>query len=118
MRYAATALGLALAVAALAPAAAQQPFDGQWIVDVVTERGACERAYRYPVMVQNGQIRSGGVQGVLGTVTPQGTVRSSVATSQARVEVAGRVTARSGGGTWAVTGARNCSGSWRAQRQG
>ena len=117
MRLAPTALGLGIALASLAPAAAQQGFDGQWSVDVVTEQGACERAYRYPVVVQNGQIRYGGLQGVLGTVSPQGAVRSNVATTQARVEVAGRVDGRSGAGTWAVTGARNCSGSWRAERQ-
>jgi hypothetical protein len=55
-----TALAL-LAVSAIpattAPiAAGKQSFDGTWSVLIVTEQGKCDRAYRYPVRIQNGSV--------------------------------------------------------------
>src|SRR3712207_6242052 len=49
--------GAAMAALVLAPQAQAQTnrYDGNWSVEVVTEQGACDRAYRYPVIVQNGQ---------------------------------------------------------------
>ena len=120
MRSASTALSLGIALAAFDSAQAQQPFDGRWNVQAVTRQGACSRAYRYPVVVRGGQIRSAGPEGadVLGIVTPQGDVQGRAASNRLRVDVAGRLTGRAGTGTGNLVGVRRCSGSWRAQRQG
>src|ERR1044072_8148148 len=49
----------ALVVISLAPGdagAIQAMFDGQWSVLIVTEKGRCDRAYRYPVRIENGTV--------------------------------------------------------------
>ena len=37
-------------------AAGQASFDGGWSVLIVTEKGTCDRAYRYPVKIENGSV--------------------------------------------------------------
>ena len=37
-------------------AASRATFDGQWSVLIVTEKGRCDRAYRYPVKIENGAV--------------------------------------------------------------
>ena len=59
--FAGFGLGLALVVAGSANA--QQPFDGRWSVEVITERGNCDHAYRYPLAVENGRGRYDGNAG-------------------------------------------------------
>ena len=56
-------------------------FNGTWSVEVVTERGACDRAYRYSIIVENGRVRYGGQEAfnVTGRVQPNGAVRGSIA---------------------------------------
>ena len=120
MRGAATALAVGLGWVCLTPAQAQQQFNGRWSVEVVTEQGACDRAYRYPVAIENGRIRYAGSEGfnVVGTVTARGAIRSTIAAGQSRAEVTGRLAGRAGSGTWAISGTRSCSGFWRAEREG
>src|ERR1051326_3815625 len=51
------ALGLlAATVPASAPASARSNFDGTWSVLIVTQKGTCDRAYRYPVKIDNGSV--------------------------------------------------------------
>src|SRR6476659_9129893 len=51
------ALGiLAATVPASAPASARANFDGTWSVLIVTHKGTCDRAYRYPVKIENGSV--------------------------------------------------------------
>ena len=120
MRLAATALAVGIAGVVGTPAQAQQQFNGRWSVEVVTEQGACDRAYRYPVAIENGRIRYAGTEGfnVVGTVNARGVVRTSIASSQLRADVTGRLAGSTGTGTWTIAGGRNCSGYWRAERQG
>ena len=77
-----TWLGAAAAAIAFASQAQAQTnrFDGNWSVEVVTEQGACDRAYRYPVIVQNGQARYGGPESfnVNGQVRSNGAVAASI----------------------------------------
>ena len=45
-----------------ATAASRRPpvpdrFDGTWSVEIITEAGTCDRAYRYPVRIENGRAR-------------------------------------------------------------
>ena len=58
---AATFAALAILTASVAPAfaapiASAKGFDGGWSVLIVTEKGTCDRAYRYPVKIENGEI--------------------------------------------------------------
>jgi hypothetical protein len=31
-------------------------YDGLWCVSIVTEKGDCDRGYRYPIRISNGQL--------------------------------------------------------------
>ncbi len=95
-------------------------FDGNWSVEVVTEQGACDRAYRYPVIVQNGQARYGGPESfnVNGQVRPNGAVSASISRGQDRANVTGQLSGNAGRGTWTTSGGRVCSGYWNAEKRG
>jgi DUF4097 and DUF4098 domain-containing protein YvlB len=99
--------------------AAQQQFSGNWSVGATSERGTCNKAYRYPVVIENGTVRSGGPSNinVSGRVHPDGSIQSSVERALARTNVTGRLADRSGAGTWTTSGSVNCSGRWRAIKQ-
>jgi hypothetical protein len=43
-------------------ARARTSFDGIWSVTIITDSGACDRAYRAPVRIANGQVASEGDQ--------------------------------------------------------
>ncbi|HEV3371537.1 MAG TPA: hypothetical protein VG145_03250, partial [Xanthobacteraceae bacterium] len=45
------AISFAGSLGAAAPAAATPNYDGLWSVVIVTEKGSCDRAYRYPVRI-------------------------------------------------------------------
>ncbi len=113
----ACASGVALALTGSA-ASAQQQFNGNWSVDVITERGSCSRSYRFPMVIQNGQVQYGGPLeiGVSVTVTGSGVVQGSVGRGSLQANVMGRLSGRSGSGTWAGTGSLNCSGQWQAEK--
>ena len=116
--YVAAALGAAsLSGAALAQKGANQ-FDGNWSVQVLTEKGDCEKVYRYPIIVQNGAIRYGGPEGFAasGGVSPNGAVRGSISRGDRRADVTGRISGASGGGTWKTS--TGCSGNWNAEKRG
>jgi len=57
-----TFFAAAVFAAAFVSGAAQaqsNKFDGNWSVEVITEKGDCDKAYRWPVIVQNGRARYG-----------------------------------------------------------
>ncbi|HEY8382802.1 MAG TPA: hypothetical protein VIL09_11700 [Microvirga sp.] len=95
-------------------------FDGTWSVEVVTEQGACDRAYRYSIVIENGQARYGGPEAfaVSGRVQANGTVAGSISRGQDRANVTGRLGGGTGTGTWTTSGGRNCSGRWNAEKRG
>jgi hypothetical protein len=110
-----TAFTLTMAGTAPAPAAGS---DGVWSVLIVTEKGTCDRGYRYPVKI---------TRGVVGHVDPTSSfdIRGRVNGSRINVTVsrgtqsaagAGRITSTSGSGTWR-TKAGDCSGNWTAERR-
>src|ERR1041384_6076160 len=75
--HALAALGiLAATVPASAPASARSNFDGTWSVLIVTQKGTCDRAYRYPVKIDNGSVGYAGSASftVSGRVQPTGAV--------------------------------------------
>src|ERR1043165_2168420 len=82
-QIAASALtGFALLTASAFPAspapmsATKQSFDGAWSVLIVTEKGTCDRAYRYPVRISNGSVGYAGEASfnVSGSVATNGAV--------------------------------------------
>jgi hypothetical protein len=114
---AAIAVGLLLA----SPAAAQTArFDGTWSVEVVTEKGACDQAYRYSIVVENGRARYGGREAfdIDGQVRPNGAVSARIARGQDHADVVGRLADGFGSGTWMAVGSRTCSGRWNAEKRG
>ncbi|MDF2813768.1 MAG: large exoprotein involved in heme utilization or adhesion [Microvirga sp.] len=115
-------LGLALIAGSLAPTSAVAQgtrFDGTWSVEVVTEKGACDRAYRYSVIVQNGRARYGGPENfdIRGQVRTNGSVSASISRGQDRANVTGRLSGKFGTGTWTTSGGRVCSGDWNAEKR-
>jgi hypothetical protein len=115
---------LALAVAGLAgPALAQQgvaKFDGRWSVEVITEKGDCDRAYRYAVAIEGGEVRYAGTENfqVTGKVQPNGAVQGTIGRGSDKVSVRGQLDGANGGGTWSAAGNTQCSGRWNAEKRG
>ena len=115
-------IGMAGAIAAQSPAHAGLPNknDGRWSIEVITEKGECDRAYRYSVLVENGQARYGGSEPiqVSGKVAPSGAVKGSIAYGDNRADVVGNLSDGWGKGRWTWSGSRTCSGHWNAERRG
>jgi len=103
-----------------ASAAGRTDFNGTWSVLIVTDKGPCDRAYRYPVRVANGRVSYAG-QGdfdVAGQVRPNGAVRVTVSRGSQRASGSGRLFGQSGSGTWRGQGESVCSGNWTAEKRG
>ena len=108
------------AMAANPPAALAAVQDGNWSVLIITEKGDCDRAYRYSVAVSNGQVRYDGDAAVKlsGTVTPSGVVRVSLMLGDKGASGTGRLSASSGNGIWRGVGSSTtCAGRWEAERR-
>lgn len=102
------------------PASAQRAYDGSWSVLIVTERGDCDRAYRYGVLIRNGTVTyEGGVVNLSGHVNPNGTVSVRVTSNNAAAAGSGRLSRNTGQGRWnGFSGPSRCSGYWTAERRG
>jgi hypothetical protein len=117
---AAAALSLGFALAGPAPEAMAAAHDGNWTVLVITEKGTCDKAYRYSVGVANGQVRYQGDTAVNfnGTVAPNGAVKVNIRLGEQGANGTGRLSATSGAGTWRGVGsAGECTGRWEAERR-
>jgi hypothetical protein len=103
------------------PAVAQQRFNGNWTVEAVPEKGACKRARRYAIAIENGSIRNTGRRRVPVTTTggleESGRIRGSIQSGKTRVDVAGSLSGRSGSGNWVIAGRVTCSGRWTAEKR-
>lgn len=107
-------------LSASAAAAQSARYDGNWSVLVLTEKGECGRVYRFPIVIEDGQARYGGNEGVAvtGSVAANGAVRGSIGAAGTSVNVSGRLAGAAGGGTWTAGGLRSCSGRWEAEKRG
>ena len=109
-------------LAATAPGSArstQSSFDGRWSVVIITDAGACDRSYRYGLVVSRGRISYEGDSGVLisGGVDPRGRVSVSLRYGQAAAQGSGRLSRSDGEGRWqGASSGSSCSGHWLAQR--
>ena len=75
---------------ATTPAGSAPSFDGVWSVVIITDKGACDRAYRYPIRIRNGAMLAEG---------------SSPATINGKVASNGQVTVTVSAGTIAFRSA-------------
>ena len=114
-----TILAASAVPAAPAPiAAGKASFDGNWSVLIVTEKGTCDRAYRYPVRISNGAVGYAGEASfnVSGQVGANGAVTVRVSRGSQSATGTGRMSSSDGTGRWATSGGE-CSGSWSAERR-
>jgi hypothetical protein len=114
-------LAFLCATATITTAAARTVYDGSWSVLIVTERGTCDRAYRYGVQIVDGQVRydGGGPINLSGRVMKNGNVQVTVSSAGSRADGAGRLSKSDGRGSWTGgSGSGRCSGYWEAERRG
>ncbi|EJW12089.1 hypothetical protein A33M_2427 [Rhodovulum sp. PH10] len=117
---AAAAAGIAAlgAIAGSAPAQARTNFDGMWSVVVVTEQGDCDRAYRYPIRINDdGSLVNAGSSSfdISGKVARDGKLVVRLSYGDKSATGRGRLSGAAGAGRWAG-GA--CAGTWTAERRG
>ncbi len=107
------ALGL---VAVSAPTQASGNFDGKWSVVVVTEKGTCDRAYRYPIDIRNATLINAGNTSfdISGKVQGDGAVAVRISYGDKSASGSGHLNGSSGEGRWSGGG---CAGSWTAERR-
>ena len=115
---AAAAILAATAVPASAPASAKSNYDGHWSVLIVTQKGTCDRAYRYPVKIENGSVGYAGEASfnVSGKVGDNGAMTVMVSRGNKSAKGTGRMSATDGSGIW-TAGSGDCSGTWTAERR-
>ena len=119
-----TLAALALLMISAAPAlpapvsATKAAFDGGWSVLIVTEKGTCDRAYRYPVKIENGSVGYAGSASftVAGKVGDNGALTVTVSRGSQSATGTGRISATDGSGTWKAASGE-CSGTWTAERR-
>ena len=102
-----------------APISAAKPnFDGGWSVLIVTEKGTCDRAYRYPVKISNGSVGYAGTASfnVTGKVGDKGAVTVTVSRGSQSATGTGTLSGTDGSGTWRAASGE-CSGTWTAERR-
>lgn len=93
-------------------------FDGAWSLVVMTRTGPCDAAYRFSGQIVNGVILySGSGLDFTGRVRPSGSALLRVSSGSNYAVAHGRLTVRSGSGTWrGQTPNGYCTGTWRATR--
>ena len=103
----------AVAGLAVAPASAQQPYDGLWTVTVVTKSGNCDASSSSTLTIAEGRISAAGAA-VSGSIGREGLVRVSINGAYAN----GQLSGNSGSGKWnGASAGVPCSGRWEASRQ-
>jgi len=112
------ALATVPSFAAPLSSAAKPSFDGNWSVLIVTERGTCDRAYRYPVRISNGAVGYAGQASfnVGGRVGASGAVTVTVSRGNQSATGTGALSGTDGSGHWRSAGGE-CSGTWTAERR-
>ena len=112
------ALTLAAALGAAAPAGAIPGYDGLWSVVIVTEKGTCDRAYRYPIKIINGTLQNAGNDSfvITGKVGTNGAISVRVNHGDKSASGSGQLSTNgSGTGSWS---GGQCAGRWEAEKRG
>ena len=108
-------LGLGV-VAASAPVQATSNFDGKWSVVVVTEKGDCDRAYRYPIDIRGQNLVNAGNASfdISGKVQGDGAIAVKISYGDKSASGSGRLSGTSGQGSWSGGAG---AGTWTAERR-
>lgn len=113
---------LAILAPASSSSAAKSPFDGAWAVTIMTESGSCDPAYRYAVVVNDGNVTpdsrdSTGLVAVSGKVDGGGNVKVNVSRGEQHANASGKLSPAGGTGTWSgKSSSTSCTGRWEARR--
>jgi hypothetical protein len=110
-------LGFVATLGAATPAGSSPGYDGIWSVVIITAKGTCDRAYRYPIRIRNGALQAEGSSPatINGKVASNGQVTVTVSAGNKSANGSGRLSGTAGSGSW--TGGE-CSGTWEAERRG
>jgi hypothetical protein len=110
-------LAFGMVVGTTAPAGSAPNYDGVWSVVIVTEKGSCDRAYRYPIRIRNGALLNEGSSPatINGKVAGNGAVTVTVSAGSKSATGSGRLSGTVGTGSWK---GGECSGTWEAERRG
>jgi hypothetical protein len=110
-------LGVTAVLGASTPAGSSPSFDGVWSVVIITDKGTCDRAYRYPIRIQNGALLAEGSSPatINGKVAGNGQITVTVSAGNKSATGSGRLSGTTGTGSWK---GGECSGTWEAERRG
>jgi hypothetical protein len=117
----ATAGALVLASVGLTSASAwafaAPRFDGLWSVSIITDKGDCDRGYRYPIRISKGVLANAGDSSfdITGNVANTGALTVTVSHGSSQAVGIGRLAGSIGEGNWR---GGECSGTWTAERRG
>jgi hypothetical protein len=109
-----------IAVAAVTPtsALAVRAFDGTWMVQIATSRGACPSGVGLALEVRDGAVSATGLLNASGNVMANGATRVRITSGNQSASGSGRLSGNSGSGTWRGVGSQGeCFGSWSASRR-
>jgi len=111
----AAVLGLGFAATAI-PAKAVGNFDGKWSVVVVTTKGDCDRAYRYPIAIRGTTLVNAGDTAfdISGRVQDNGSIAVKISYGDKSAQGSGRLSGTFGQGSWS---GGSCAGTWTAERR-
>jgi hypothetical protein len=106
-----------LTASAAGAQAGKAGFDGSWSVLIVTEKGDCDRAYRYPIRISGGTLENAGSASfdISGKVANNGAITVKVSHGSKSASGSGRLSATDGFGSWS---GGSCAGTWQAERRG
>ena len=92
-------------------------FDGEWVVDIMTEVGPCEPVQQFPMVVAKGHIGGSAASPMrtVGFIENNGAMWVRFSSAADTVRIQGRLAIATGSGTWS-SGSRYCGGKWRAKR--
>jgi len=98
------------------PAMSAPSYDGLWSVVIITEKGTCDRAYRYPIRISNGTLLNAGSDSfvITGKVGAGGAVTVKVSHGDRSATGSGRLSRDAGAGSWK---GGDCAGTWEAERR-
>ena len=111
-----TRFALAFLAVSVLPAAAAQPFDGDWSMSAATQSGSCA-AYTFNVSIVEGQMATppGMISGS-GSVSRSGAVAVNLTANGNAISGTGKAAGGAASGRW-TSPTLGCAGTWQAQRR-
>ena len=112
-----TLAALGASTALVAPHGAGS-YDGTWSVEVITDKGTCDRVYRWSLAIRGGLVVDvGEIAKPSGGVSATGKVSIRFVRNNDYASATGELSDDWGSGSWASP-TLACSGRWRAERRG